>query len=80
MNLTNKDRLAHAKNVPLHQISWKHVRGTMRSFAEADFVIMEGDGGKAKILKDRQGWFQHVPRDERGLVNKAELKRKGGEG
>ena len=63
MTLTRKNLLPRSKNKPLHMIGWKDIRGTMQSFAEADLIIFY-DGDKSRIMKDRQGRFNHLPKDK----------------
>jgi len=73
MTLTREDLLAKSKSKALHKLGWGDIRGTMRSFAEANVVIVK-DGEKARIMKDRQGQYLNVPKDADGLVMVADLK------
>lgn len=73
MTLTRKDLLAKSNSKPLHKLGWGDIRGTMRSFADANVVIVK-DGEKARIMKDRQGQYLDVPKDADGLVMLTDLK------
>jgi len=63
MTLTRKNLLPRSRNKQLHKIGWSDIRGKMQDFAEADFIIFY-DGDKSRIMKDRQGRFNHMPKDK----------------
>ena len=75
MKLTRKDVLKKSIKRPLGKLRWEDLRGTMRDFAEANCVTVH-EGGKVKIMKDRQGWYLKLKRDENGCVNESDLNEK----
>jgi len=76
MKLTRENLLPKSKNKPLHMIGWKDIRGTMRDFAEADLIVFH-DGDKTRIMKDRQGRFNHLPKDKGdGVVPTVSIEKK----
>ena len=74
LNFTRADLLARYKTRPLIRISLRHLRGTSLEQARADTLIVR-EGGKALILKDRQGDFLDLTRDVNGLVDETLLKK-----
>lgn len=73
MKLTRQDLLKKSINKPLHKLGWGDIKGSMRSFAEAD-IVMVSDGGKTRIMKDRQGQFLNLQKDINGLIDSALIK------
>jgi hypothetical protein len=72
MELTRKDVLKKSIKRPLGKLRWEDLRGQMRDFAEANVVTVH-EGEKVKIMKDRQGLYLKLKRDENGCVNESDL-------
>lgn len=68
LRLTRADVLKNAQKRALKSLRWQDLRGESRIFHAADTVVVT-EGGKAKIMKDRQGEMGHYDRDADGLVS-----------
>ncbi|WP_395734864.1 hypothetical protein [Prosthecobacter sp.] len=73
IKLTRAFLVKKAAKRPLGKLRWQDLRGPMRAYDRADVVII-CEGGKAKIMKDRQGDYLKVKRDVNGCVDVADLK------
>jgi uncharacterized protein YcgL (UPF0745 family) len=72
ITLNRQDVLKAATAVPLAKLTLKHLRGSAKVFAEANAINVH-ENGKVKIMKDRQGWYLQLKRDDSGLVSETEL-------
>lgn len=72
IKLTREDVLKKSMKRPLGQLRWQDLRGNMRDFAEADIVLVY-ENRMVKIMKDRQGIYQVLPRDKSGCVSESDI-------
>lgn len=73
MKLTRSDLIKASTNRQIGKIRWQDLRGSMRTFAEADVVTFHCRD-RVQILKDRQGQYLKLPRDKDGCVSGADMK------